>query len=202
MTEFKQNESDKKYQIIYADPPWSYKDTMGGYRLSANAHYETQTLDWIKNLPIKQIADKNCVLFLWATNPLLPEAFEVIKAWGFTYKTVAFSWSKTSNKGNLVYNLGGWTMGNVESVLLATKGKPKRIRKDIKQLVIATRKRHSQKPDAIRNLIVDLMGDKPRVELFARHETDNPKRFKGWDVFGNEVSNSIAMPASEKSQSS
>ena len=84
----------KKYQIIYADPPWSYNDKMSGHSFSLDHEYETQSLEWIKSLPIAEIADKDCVIFLWVVNPLLPEAFEVIKAWGFKYKTLAFCWNK------------------------------------------------------------------------------------------------------------
>ena len=187
----------KKYEIIYADPPWSYNDKMKGHSFSLDHEYITQDIEWIKNLPIKEIADKNCVLFLWAVNPLLPEAFEVIKAWGFKYKTVAFNWVKISNKGNYIHNMGRWTMGNNEICLLATKGKPQRISKNIKQLVMAQRKEHSKKPDIVRKLITDLMGDLPKVELFARGEKTkdlfNFNRFDGWDTFGNEVENSIVL---------
>jgi site-specific DNA-methyltransferase (adenine-specific) len=173
---------DKKYQIIYADPPWSYNDKMTGHRQGAETHYQTQSLDWIKSLPVKDIADKDCVLFLWAVNPLLPEAFEVIKSWGFKYKTLAFCWNKETRLFNkTVSNLGRWTMGGVELCLLATKGKPKRIAKNVKQVVWEMRGRHSQKPCEVRYRIVELMGNLSRIELFARQKT------AGWDVWGNEV---------------
>ena len=101
----------KKYQIIYADPPWSYNDKMKGHQ-GAETHYQTQDLEWIKSLPIKKISDDNCVLFLWAVSPLLPEAFEVIKSWGFEYITLAFCWIKETPLFNKqVKNLGRWTMG-------------------------------------------------------------------------------------------
>ena len=93
------------------DPPWSYNDEMNGHNLGADTHYETQSLDWIKSLPVKDLAARDCVLFMWAVSPLLPEAFEVIKAWGFKYKTVAFCWSKATKNGKWVSNLGRWTMG-------------------------------------------------------------------------------------------
>jgi len=117
----------KKYQIIYADPAWSYNDKMSGHSFSLDHEYETQDIEWIKNLPVKDISDKDCALFMWAVNPLLPEAFEVIKAWGFKYKTVAFVWNKTTTNGHWVSNMGRWTMGNMEMVLLATKGNPQRV---------------------------------------------------------------------------
>lgn len=187
----------KKYQIIYADPPWSYNDKMTGHSFSLDHEYQTQDLDWIKSLPVGGVADKHCALFMWAVSPLLPEAIEVMEAWGFKFKTVAFVWSKTHPSGTPVSNLGKWTMGNVEMCLLGTKGQPKRARKDIKQLVVDTRTVHSKKPDEVRKRIVDLMGDLPRIELFARNDGskglfgENP--FDGWDVFGNEAEGSIEL---------
>jgi len=192
----------KKYKIIYADPPWSYNDKMSGHSFSLDHEYETQDIEWIKRLPVNEMADKDCALFLWAVNPLLPEAFDVIKAWGFKYKTVAFVWSKTTSNGHWVSNMGRWTMGNVEMVLLATKGKPKRIRKDIKQLVIAKRTEHSKKPNIVRKNIVDLMGDVPRIEMFARGDKTKDlfgfNKFDGWDVFGNEVEDSIDLKSKSR----
>ena len=171
----------KKYQIIYADPPWSYNDKMSGHSFSLDHEYETQSLEWIKSLPIAEIADKDCVIFLWVVNPLLPEAFEVIKAWGFKYKTLAFCWNKETRLFNkTVFNLGRWTMGSVELCLLATRGHPKRKAKNVKQMVFEMRGRHSQKPAEVRHRIVELMGDIPRIELFARQKID------GWDVWGND----------------
>ena len=177
----------KKYKIIYADPPWSYSDKMTGHGQGAETHYKTMNNKDISNLPIGTLADKDCVLFLWATSPLLPEAFETIKAWGFKYKTVAFCWNKQTKHGKWVSNMGRWTMGNVEVCLLAVKGKPKRIVKNIKQLVIAERKKHSQKPLEVSDRIVELMGDLPRIELFAREKSE------GWDVWGNEVESDISL---------
>ena len=172
---------DKKYQIIYADPPWSYNDKMKGHQ-GAETHYRTMNNKDICALPISELADKNCVLFMWATSPLLPEAFEAMKSWGFKYKTVAFCWNKQSKNGKWISNMGRWTMGNIEMCLLGVRGKPKRVIKNVKQLVIAERKRHSQKPVEVAERIVELMGDLPRIELFARQRTP------GWDVWGDEVS--------------
>lgn len=170
-----------KYSVIYADPPWSYNDKMAGHSFSLDHEYPTQSLDWIKSLPVKDIADKNCALFLWAVSPMMPEALEVIKSWGFTFKTVAFVWFKTNEGGNTVWNLGRWTMGNVEVCLLATRGKPKRVCKDVKQVVVSARREHSRKPDEVRKRIRELMGCVPSVELFAR------QGHEGWEVFGNEA---------------
>ena len=116
----------KKYQIIYADPPWSYNDKMSGHGQGAETHYKTMNNAEIASLPIGDIADKDCCLFMWATSPLLPEAIECIKSWGFKYKTVAFCWNKQSKNGKWISNMGRWTMGNIEICLLAVKGSPKR----------------------------------------------------------------------------
>ena len=177
----------KKYQIIYADPPWSYNDKMSGHKQGAQTHYQTQGLEWIRGLPIKDISDKNCTLFLWGTSPLLQEAFEVIKAWGFKYKTLGFCWVKEYHEGLPVKNLGRYTMGGVELCLLATKGKPQRKIKNMRQVHFDIRTKHSEKPPAIREKIVKLMGDLPRIELFARQKTE------GWDVWGNEVESDIEL---------
>lgn len=181
--------SVNKYQIIYADPPWSYNDKMSGHSFSLDHEYDTQTKDWIAKLPINEVTDNDSVLFLWAVSPQIPEALEVMKAWGYKYKTVAFCWSKTTKTGKKVSNLGRWTMGNVELCLLGVKGKPNSWRQDksVKQLVVAERTRHSAKPDEVRNRIVSLLGDKTRLELFAREKTE------GWHTWGNEVENDLEL---------
>ncbi len=189
---------NKKYQIIYADPPWSYKvwTAKGGHK-SASAHYKTMELKDICNLPIKDIADDDCTLFMWATMPNLLEAFEVIKVWGFTYKTCAFNWIKVYPNGRPVIGLGYWTRSNSEVCLLATKGKPKRIDKNVSQIVQAPPSKHSEKPEVVRELIVKLMGNLPRIELFVRPNAqlklDKTNTFDGWDVWGNEVKSDIEL---------
>lgn len=158
---------------------------MSGHSFSLDHEYETQSKNWIANLHVKEIAEKDAVLFLWAVSPQLPEAIEVMKSWGFKFKTLAFCWSKTTTNGKLVSNLGRWTMGNIELCLLGVRGHPKRQVKNIKQLVVAERTRHSKKPEEVRSRIVQLMGNLPRIELFARQKSE------GWDVFGNEVESDI-----------
>ena len=176
-------EIKKKYNIIYADPPWTFTTRSDkGKDRSPENHYNCMTLKDICNLPVNDIAKKDCVLFMWVVDPLLHKAFEVIKAWNFEYKTVAFTWAKTNKKSlGFFTGLGYWTRGNPEMCLLATKGRPKRLSKSVAQLVVDQRREHSRKPDRIRNDIVNLCGDLPRIELFARQKT------KGWDVWGNEV---------------
>lgn len=119
---------------------------------------------------------------MWATFPMLREALETIEAWGFKYKTVAFVWIKQNRSGDgLFMGLGNWTRSNAEICLLATKGSPKRVGKAVRQTVVSPLERHSKKPDEIRDRIVELMGDIPRVELFARQLAP------GWDAWGNEI---------------
>ena len=142
----------------------------------ATDHYETMNNSDIAELPVKDIMDKDSVCFMWATSPLLPEALEVMKAWWFKFKTVAFVWNKKHKSWTDVANMGRWTMGNVEMVLLWVRWKPKRIKNNIRQLVVAERTAHSAKPNEVRERIVELMWDLPRLELFCRDQAD------GWDA--------------------
>ena len=170
----------KKYQIIYADCPWSYND-QGCQGTMAN-HYKGMKLNDIGNLPIWDIADKDCILFMWATYPMLSEVLHTIKRWDFTYKSIAFQWVKLNPKAlTPFFGLGRWTRGNTEPCLLATKGKPHRVSKSVFQLIQEPRRKHSQKPSIVRDKIVELMGDLPRIELFAREKTE------GWDSWGDEI---------------
>jgi len=177
---------NKKYQIIYADPPWSYNDK--GCNGACEKHYKTMKIEDIVNLPVERMSDDNCVLFLWATYPMIKEALRVIDGWGFKYKSIAFQWLKLNKKAlTPFYGLGRWTRGNTEPCLIATKGKPTRIAKDVFQLIQEPIRGHSQKPSKVRDEIIRLMGDLPRIELFAREKTE------GWDVWGNEVESNIVL---------
>lgn len=182
-----------KFDILYSDPPWRYADK--GCNGAAEKQYSTMTLAEIKALPVKDIASDNCVLFMWATWPLLPLQLPVISAWGFDYKSVAFVWLKCNRqKGEAdqmrmfpdqqldhFYGLGRWTRGNTEMCLLATRGKPKRASKDVDQVIYAPVGRHSEKPAEARQRIVQLMGDRPRLEMFARRVAP------GWQCAGNGI---------------
>ena len=183
----------KKYNIIYADPAWTFK-TLSKKGTTKSPKYDVMTIDDIKNLPVDNIADKNCMLFIWVTYPKLIEGIETIKEWGFTYKTCAFSWIKTNksfptNQTTFLpqdsfksfWGMGYWTRANNEVCLLGTKGKPKRCSKSVQQIVFDNIREHSRKPDCVRDRIVELCGDLPRIELFAR------QRHEGWDAWGNEV---------------
>ena len=176
---------NKKYQIIYADPPWSYKDKRDKHpRLcgGASVHYKTTETKDLKLLPINEIADQNCMLFMWATFPNLPDALELIKAWGFTYKTLGFSWIKTNiRNGKPFFGIGYYTKSNCEVCLIGVKGKPIKKSNKISSVIIEPREKHSKKPDIVRDKIVELVGDVPRIELFAREKTE------GWDSLGYDI---------------
>lgn len=173
---------NKKYQIIYADPPWRYQN--GGVpQGGVDAQYKTMTLQEIKDLPVGDIAEDTSVLMLWATFPQLQEALEVMKAWGFKYKTLGFSWLKTNKDGSPFFGIGYYARSNQEVCLLGVKGKAHSlvVSNKVSSFVSTHKTRHSEKPQVFRDKIVELFGDRPRVELFARQKTD------GWDVWGNEV---------------
>lgn len=172
--------TDKKYNIIYADPPWSYG--AGGKKRNAKRHYPTMKPEEIYSLPVEEIADRDCVLLMWATFPNLHIALETIRRWGFEYKTCAFVWVKRNKKSpGYAFGMGNWTRSNAEICLLAVKGNPKRVSASVRQVCDAPIMEHSRKPDEIRDRIVQLCGAAPRIELFARRYAD------GWDCWGNEV---------------
>lgn len=174
------------YSVIYADPPWRYRCNTGDG--AAENHYHTMSMDEIKALPVKELAAKDCALFLWITCPLLDEVWAVLDAWGFRYKTVAFVWVKVNRKDySLFTGLGWWTRSNAELCLLATRGHPRRADNTVHQVVLSRIERHSKKPDEVRHRIEQLMGDVPRVELFAR------QRAPGWDVWGDHVAGTIDL---------
>lgn len=172
----------KKYQIIYADPPWLYENMLDGKVSMGAIKYPTLSIEEIKKLEVSKLAEKDCILFLWVTMPKLQEGLDVIRSWGFKFKTCAFCWVKQNPSGEGIYKgLGHWVQGNAELCLLATKGHPHRVSKSVSQIVLAPRSRHSAKPSEVRERIVRLLGDVPRVELFAREKAE------GWDAIGNEI---------------
>jgi site-specific DNA-methyltransferase (adenine-specific) len=161
-------------------------------RRNGRSPYDVMDLQDICALPVADLAARDSILFLWTTYPKLPDALKVIEAWGFTFKTVAFTWVKLNPKGKgFHFGLGYWTRGNPELCLLATRGKPKRINNSVKNLIISPRRDHSRKPDEVREQIVQLVGDLPRIELFARH------RIEGWDAWGNEIESDIDLKSIE-----
>lgn len=180
--------TDKKYKVIYADPPWEYKQTGSktNSRGMAKQHYSTMHTNEICDLPVRRICTDDAVLFLWATFPNIGEALKVIESWGFIYKTAALVWVKANKKSNsLFWGMGAYTRANAEVCLLGTSKntKAKEIVKthDVHQVIISPIENHSKKPDEARNRIIRLLGNVERIELFARQAAD------GWDCWGSEA---------------
>ena len=179
---------DRKYSVIYADPPWAYRQCGATAKSRGNAvkHYPTMTTDDICKLPVAKIAGGGAALFLWATFPNIGEALKVMEAWGFTYQGAAFVWVKKNPKGGTnFWGMGSYTRANAEVCLLGVTPDFKageRIRSHrVHQIIEAQFEGHSKKPDETRRRIVELLGDVPRLEMFAR------QRVEGWDAWGNQV---------------
>lgn len=197
-----------RFNIVLCDPAWVYDDKALAGNRGAGCKYDLMTVEDMANLPVPAICEPDTALFMWATYPQLQEALDLGKAWGFTYKTVAFTWVKPSGpyqrlleylRSPIELNhmvplkllrewhtdwfigMGRWTRSNAEVCLLFTKGKPKRIDAGVNQIICAPRLAHSAKPPEARERIVRLMGDLSRVELFARDQCD------GWVALGNEI---------------
>lgn len=182
------------YKVLYADPPWQYVTYSDkGQDRGAVQHYDVMTLDEIKAMPVKDLVERDAVLFMWVTDTHLRQAFEVLDAWGFEYKTVAFYWVKQKKsspqqeddseppaEGDDFFGMGKWTRANPEQCLLATRGKPKRLSGAVRKLLTAPVREHSRKPDQTYGRIEKLV-EGPYAELFSR--TTAP----GWDCAGNEV---------------
>ena len=184
----------KQYGLILADPPWHYnqraphkKTRFGG---GVHSNYQTLTLDALKALPVASLADDTCVLAMWVTGPHMHVAKDVIEAWGFRYvETVLFVWIKTTSKsGQPFYGPGFYTGSNAEYVMLGRRGKPDVAKRGVSQVILEPHPRdergkiiHSRKPASVRDKLVTLFGDVPRIELFARESVD------GWDALGDQI---------------
>lgn len=167
----------KKYQIIYVDPPYKYrnKNTGGSMRSGASSKYDVMSIDDICSLPIKDIVDKDSALFLWVTCPMQREGMMIMDAWGYQYKTKIY-WRKIMSLG-----MGFWFRGQVEELWLGIHGKVKAFRLQIPNFQQTKALAHSQKPDEFRE-IIEMTGLEPRIELFARRKVD------GWTCLGLEIS--------------
>jgi N6-adenosine-specific RNA methylase IME4 len=185
----------RHFRAIYADPPWAYEaysgDTIPARAARnglATAHYQTMPIEAICALPVAAIAAADCVLFVWVTWPTLENALALIKAWGFDYKTCAFSWVKADARQTQLFHddvvpymgLGYWTRANSEVCLLATRGNPKRLNADVRQAIIEPRREHSRKPDCVPARIERLVKG-PYLELFSRTQRE------GWTMWGNQI---------------
>lgn len=180
----------QKHKVILADPAWTWKTRTKKGLEGRPQHYERMTLKEIKALPVEFAAADDCWLFLWTTGPHLPQAFDVIKAWGFKYSSIAFTWVKLRPKSadaiflttphDFHLGMGYTTRKNTEVCLLARRGSPKRKSKSVHELLIAGVREHSRKPDEQYRRIEEL-ADGPYLELFARSQRT------GWSVWGNET---------------
>lgn len=204
-----------RFRAILCDPPWMFriwadhavatsrngpvrKEARSGSRFPtgkykpdensrlASAHYTVQESDWIYRLPVSDVADSDCVLFLWAVWPMLPEALKAIEAWGFEYKTLAFDWVKKTSCGLPRMNLGYWTRANTEPCLLATRGKPKRLDKGVSQVIVSGLGEHSEKPEEQYERIERLV-EGPYLEMFHRPRNGLFPPRAGWTFIGNAV---------------
>jgi N6-adenosine-specific RNA methylase IME4 len=178
-----------RYPVIYVDPPWRFATfSRKGEGSSAAAHYSCMAFSDLCRLPVGEHAQPDCSLFLWTTDPMLPKALELIAAWGFTYKTVAFTWAKLNRvvvgptfcERDFFTGMGYWTRANAELCLLATIGRPKRTSMAVKRLIVAPRREHSRKPDEAYGRIEQLVAG-PYLELFARNSRP------GWMAWGDQV---------------
>lgn len=177
-----------KYKVVYADPPWKYNDKSLN-RGGAERHYKTANNIELSKIDVQSVCDNDCIIFMWATFPKIKEALELMDLWGFKYKTNAFTWVKKNKiKDSWFWGMGRWTRSNAEICLLGVKGRPKRIGKGVHSIIDAKIEDHSKKPKEAKDRIVALMGDVPRLEMFAREES------AGWDVWGDEVGSSVILP--------
>lgn len=193
LPEFYPDLPEKKYSVIYADPPWDYngkmqfdKSSKGIDKIniekpifisSANFKYPTVKTEILKKIPIYEIAENDCLLFMWVTNPHLAQGIELGQAWGFEYRTVAFVWDK------MVHNPGQYTMSYCELCLVFKRGRIPRPRgeRNIKQLIRVPRGEHSEKPIEVLKSIEAMFPKQKKIELFARRKHEN------WDVWGLDV---------------
>ena len=173
--------TDKGYDLIVADPPWRFNvRSEKGLGRSAENHYQTMKLPEIAALPVADLAMKDCVLLLWVTDPLLDRGLEVMKAWGFAYKTVGFYWTKTNRDGSPFMGTGYWTRANPEQCLLGVRGKPKRLDASVPRWITSPRREHSRKPDEFFDRARRLTGSS-HLELFSRQQR------AGWTCWGNQT---------------
>ena len=184
--------TDKKYNIIYSDPPWSFdnKKTGGSMKSGADHHYNTMQMHELTALvlnrnPVVMLSDviaDDAVLFMWWVASMPHRALNLVEDWGFEIKTMTgFVWNKTYKSGKPYFGMGFYTRAGAECCLIATRGKPEIKSHSVRSVITAPVMKHSQKPPETAERIVELCGDVPRLELFARD------RKPGWDCWGNEV---------------
>lgn len=183
--------TQKKYHIILADPPWSHTNKVGGSGESgASSNYNTMSMSELCSLNVRSIADDNSFLFMWWVASMPEEAITLVKRWGFQLKTMTcFSWIKQTKNGKDHFGMGFYSRQQQEHCLIARRGNPKILSHSVRQNIRAPIREHSRKPDDARDRIVELCGNVPRLEMFAR-----PPLVKGWDTWGNAVENDVVIP--------
>ena len=193
------------YKLIYCDPPWQFsnKKTGGSMKSGADANYPTMTIDDLKRMDIPSIADEDCLLVMWWVGSMPQEAIDLVNAWGFKIKNMnGFVWNKLTVRDKPFFGMGFYSRAGSESCIIATRGKPKIVDRGVRAVFAETDDvdfvasyrvgKHSAKPNAFRKKCLQLVGDVPRLEMFARVNSD------GWDVYGNECEDSISIPFKEQ----
>lgn len=178
MTNLISSVGGRRFPVIYGDPPWRYKTFDGKVPLPQRtkaAHYSTMSLEELKQLPVRMVAAKDCVLLLWVVDSHLDQAMALAAHWGFTYKTIAFIWDKGNRMG-----MGKWTRKQGEICLLFTRGDPHPKSAAVRQIIRAPRREHSRKPDEAYPAIEALVSG-PYLELFARTQR------AGWASWGDQA---------------
>ena len=180
---------DKQYPVILCDVPWTFTTRSAkGKGRSPEKHYDCMSLDDIARLPVAKLAAKDCMMFFWTTDPMIPKALWLLDQWEFEFKTVGFYWAKlnksvtgdTFRSTDFFTGMGFHTRGNPEQCWIATRGHPKRRAKDVRRLIVSPRREHSRKPDETYERIERIV-EGPYLELFSRSERP------GWDCWGNEA---------------
>ncbi len=182
---------NRKYEVIYCDPPWKYNNRMTAGKKDGNwvdsgaaiDHYPTMTFKELLSLNVKKFCSSDCILFMWTTGPFLAESIDLIRGWGFEYKTMGFVWDKDAILP------GFYTMSRNEFCLIGKRGRIPQPRgaRNVRQYHQEKRSRHSAKPDEFRKRIEEMFPTQRKLEMFARIKKP------GWDIWGNELTNDITM---------
>ncbi len=180
-----------KYKIIYIDPPWqpNNKKTGGSMKSGADTVYDgTMSLERLRMMPISRIADDDCFLFCWWLGIMPEEALKCMKSWGFTLVNMnGFVWRKLTKNGKDSFGMGYYTRAGSESCLIAKRGKPRVESHGVRAVYSGYEEKHSKKPDEFADRIVQMCGDVPRIEIFARDVKP------GWTAVGNEITGNDIM---------
>lgn len=192
----------QKYKLILADPPWDFnnKKTGGSMRSAANQKYVTTGIKALEQLDVNSIADDDCLLAMWWVGAMPQEAIDLVNSWGFRIVNMnGIVWNKLTQHDKPYFGMGFYTRAGSESMVLAVKGKFKPASHSVRAVFHAEAqiqfeakvRAHSEKPTQAHDMLVELTGDVPRLEMFARRPAN------GWDVFGNEADGSIVIPLKE-----